>query len=55
MAEELGNDFVMGGLTAMAGVLLEPGKIRDFSRVPSHIGEIRVWDFLNEPEPLQID
>ena len=30
IAEELGNDIVMGGLTAMAGVLLEPGKIRDF-------------------------
>ena len=41
MAEELGEDFVMGGLTAMAGVLLGPGKIRDFSRVPSHIGEMR--------------
>ena len=40
IAKEVGEDKVLGGLTAMAGLLLEPGKIRDFSRVPSYIGEI---------------
>ncbi len=48
IAEELGSDRVLGGLTTMAGMLLEPGRIRDFSRspslpngVPSYIGEMQ--------------
>ena len=40
MAEELGADRVLGGNTAMAGMLLAPGRIRDFSRVPSYLGEM---------------
>jgi len=40
IAEELGQDKVLGGLTAMAGLLEGPGRIRDFSRVPSYIGEM---------------
>ena len=40
LAAELGGDSVLGGLTAMAGMLLAPGKVRDFSRVPSYIGEM---------------
>ena len=40
IAEEVGADKVLGGLTAMAGQLLGPGRIRDFSRVPSYIGEM---------------
>jgi len=40
ISEELGKDFVLGGLTAMAAVLLAPGKLMDFSRVPSYIGEM---------------
>ena len=33
IADEVGADKVLGGLTAMAGQLLGPGRIRDFSRV----------------------
>ena len=40
IAEEVGAEKVLGGLTAMAGQLLGPGRIRDFSRVPSYIGEM---------------
>ena len=40
IADEVGEDKVLGGLTAMAGLLLGPGRIRDFSRVPSYIGEM---------------
>jgi 2-dehydropantoate 2-reductase len=40
ISEVIGKDNVLGGLTAMAGCLLEPGVIRDFSRVPSYIGEL---------------
>ena len=40
IAEEVGTDKVLGGLTAMAGLLMGPGRIRDFSRVPSYIGEM---------------
>ena len=40
IADEVGADKVLGGLTAMAGQLLGPGRIRDFSRVPSYIGEM---------------
>lgn len=41
MAEELGEASVLGGLTAMAGYMLGPGHIRDFSRVPSYLGEMK--------------
>ena len=34
-----GKGNVLGGLSAMAGLKLAPGKIRDFSRSPSYIGE----------------
>jgi 2-dehydropantoate 2-reductase len=40
LMEELGDHSVLGGNTAMAGYLLAPGRIRDFSRVPSYIGEM---------------
>jgi len=40
MMEELGETRVLGGNTAMAGMLLAPGRVRDFSRVPSYIGEM---------------
>ena len=36
----VGAENVLGGLTAMAAVMEGPGHIRDFSRVPSHVGEI---------------
>lgn len=41
IAEEVGASNVLGGLTAMAGNLLAPGHVRDFSRVPSYIGEMQ--------------
>lgn len=40
IGEVVGRDNVLGGLTAMAGMRLGPGKIRDFSRVPTYIGEM---------------
>lgn len=40
LAESLGAQNVMGGLTAMAGAKLGPGHIQDFARVPSWIGEM---------------
>ena len=40
IAAEVGADKVLGGLTTMAGQLLAPGRIRDFSRTPSYIGEL---------------
>lgn len=40
IAEEVGAEQVLGGLTTMAGHMLEPGLIRDFSRAPSYIGEM---------------
>ena len=40
IAEEVGDERVLGGLTAMAGHMLGSSRIRDFSRVPSHIGEM---------------
>jgi 2-dehydropantoate 2-reductase len=40
LAEELGAAHVLGGVTTMAGHLLAPGHIRDFSRVPSLVGEM---------------
>ncbi len=41
IAEEVGADNVLGGLTAMAGEMLGLGRIRDFSRVPSYLGEMK--------------
>ena len=40
IGEVVGPGNVLGGLTAMAAVLERPGHIRDFSRVPSSIGEM---------------
>ena len=40
ISEVIGKDNVLDGLTTMAGRLLGPGIIRDFSRVPSYIGEL---------------
>lgn len=40
IAEVLGETNVLGGLTTMAGYMIKPGEIRDFSRVPSYIGEM---------------
>lgn len=40
IAKAVGAERVLGGVTAMAGHLLAPGRIRDFSRVPSYVGEI---------------
>jgi 2-dehydropantoate 2-reductase len=40
LAEELGAANVLGGITTMAGHMLAPGRVRDFSRVPSYIGEM---------------
>ena len=40
IAEEVGPENVLGGLTAMAGYMWSPGHIQDFSRVPSYIGEM---------------
>ena len=40
IGEVVGAENVLGGLTAMAAVMEGPGHIRDFSRVPSHVGEI---------------
>jgi len=39
LAEILGAQNVLGGLTAMAGARTGPGQIHDFDRVPSYIGE----------------
>jgi 2-dehydropantoate 2-reductase len=36
----VGMENVLGGLTTMAGCLEAPGVVRDFSRVPSYIGEM---------------
>ena len=40
LAELLGKEHVLGGVTPMAGCKLGPGVIRDFSRAPSRIGEM---------------
>ena len=40
IGQVVGAENVLGGLTAMAAVMEGPGHVRDFSRVPSHIGEI---------------
>ena len=39
LAELLGPKNVFGGLTSMAGARTGPGRIQDFDRVPSYIGE----------------
>ena len=44
IADEVGADSVLGGLTAMAGYMTSPGEIRDFARVPSYIGEMKGGD-----------
>lgn len=41
IAQVVGSHSVLGGTTTMAAVKLEPGIIRDFSRVPSKIGEMQ--------------
>ena len=40
MADVMGADRVMGGVTQMAGLTLGPGEVQDFARVPSWIGEM---------------
>ena len=40
ISEVVGAENVLGGLTAMAAVLEGPGLVRDFSRVPSSVGEM---------------
>ena len=40
IGEVVGTEHILGGLTAMAAVMEGPGHIRDFSRVPSYIGEM---------------
>lgn len=41
IGKELGTEYVLGGVTTMAAMCLGPGRIRDFSRVPSYIGELK--------------
>jgi 2-dehydropantoate 2-reductase len=41
IAEEVGPENVLGGLTAMAGCMIAPGQIQDFARVPSYVGEMK--------------
>lgn len=41
LADILGPENVLGGLTSMAGARNGPGHIQDFDRVPSYIGEWR--------------
>jgi 2-dehydropantoate 2-reductase len=40
IGEEVGIEYVLGGVTPMGAMLLGPGRVRDFSRVPSFIGEL---------------
>lgn len=40
LVDVLGEASVLGGLTTMAGMMLGPGHVRDFARVPSYIGEL---------------
>ena len=40
IASVVGGDKVLGGLTTMAGAVVSPGVVRDFSRTPSYIGEL---------------
>ena len=41
LAEILGTENVLGGLTSMAGARLGVGHIQDFDRVPTYIGEMQ--------------
>lgn len=41
LAEMLGEEHVLGGVTPMAGCKLGPGLVQDFSRAPSWIGEMK--------------
>lgn len=50
IAEEVGGENVLGGLTTMAATRLAPGVIRDFSRVPSYIGEMNSRQDERAPE-----
>ena len=43
LAEEVGAGNVLGGVTTMAAMMLGPGRVQDFSRVPSTIGEMMAW------------
>jgi 2-dehydropantoate 2-reductase len=40
LMEELGTGNVLGGLSTMAAVMLGPGRVRDYSRVPTYLGEM---------------
>ena len=40
IGEQVGPESVLGGLSTMAGFMTGPGRIHDFSRVPSYIGEM---------------
>jgi 2-dehydropantoate 2-reductase len=41
LAEVLGAENVMGGLTAQAGRVEAPGVVRNFGELPSYVGEMR--------------
>ena len=41
LAGILGPESVLGGLTTMGGYKTGPGRIRDFARVPTYLGEMR--------------
>ncbi|MEE8592325.1 MAG: 2-dehydropantoate 2-reductase [Spirochaetia bacterium] len=41
IAETVGRDNVLGGVTAQGSVLIEPGVIRNAGNLPSHIGELK--------------
>ena len=40
IADKVGVERVLGGLTTMAGLKESPGVVRDFSRAPTYIGEL---------------
>lgn len=35
----LGAEHVLGGLTAQAGLMIEPGVVRDYGKLPTYLGE----------------
>ena len=35
----LGREHVLGGLTAQAGLVIEPGVVRDYGKLPTYLGE----------------
>lgn len=41
IANVVGDENVLGGLTAMAGERIAPGWVRDFSRAPTYVGEMK--------------